>query len=100
MRVVEMPGRQGDGGQRGSGVQRIELGREEKRREQEDHGNDHTESRKLVNLGKRYLHDTPSVVCKMLKGRKKRCGQHRTIYTPPTNHTPHSHVVGGRYTPP
>ena len=45
------------------------------------------------------MHDTPSAVCRMLEGRKKRCGGQyhtvTTIYTPQTNQTLHSHV-GGR----
>ena len=56
MRVVEMPGLQGDGGQRGLARQRIELRRKEGRRKiREYHVADHTESRKPVNLGNNAL---------------------------------------------
>src|SRR5271156_272616 len=56
MRVVEMPGLQGGGGQRGLGMQGTELGRKEGRRKaREYHENNHTGPRKPVNLGNNAL---------------------------------------------
>jgi len=56
MRVVEMPGLQGDGGQRGLVRQRTELRRKEGRcKAREYHRTDHTGPRKPVNLGNNSL---------------------------------------------
>jgi len=102
MRVVEMPGLQGVGGQRGLACSvRSCRGRKDDVR-QENHGTDHTESRKPVNLGNNTLcmahpcgvqdasqHDT-LVVCKMLEGGRRRYGQQSYIHAAKL----HCHVGG------
>jgi len=93
MRVVEMPGLQGDGGQRGLARQRTELRRKDDVR-QENHGNNHTESRKPVNLGNNALCMTHSLWC-------VRCLKEEEALRPTPDYIhaakPHCHVGGGLF---